>query len=47
MIALAIAASDKLLTDVMLNVDNDKSDYDSDNKEEIGIKLKRKINVRN
>lgn len=46
-LALAIAVSDKLLTDVMLNVDSEESDYDSDNNEEIEMELRRRIHVRN
>lgn len=44
-LALSIAASDKLLTDVVLNIDSEESD-DSDNIEEIQMELRRRINMR-
>lgn len=44
-LALAIIASDKLLKDIMLNIDSEDSD-DSDNDEEIEMELRRKLNVR-
>jgi len=45
-LALAIAASDQLLNDIMLNMNSEESDYDdSDNDEEIQMEMRRKMNV--
>jgi len=44
-LALAIAASDELLTGIMLNVESD-SDSESDNDEQIQLELKRRMSIR-
>lgn len=46
-LALAIAAGDKLLMDILLNVESEKSDSDnSDNDEQIQMELRKRMNVR-
>ena len=46
-LALAIAASDKLLMDILLNMESEESDSDnSDNDEQIQVEMRKRINVR-
>lgn len=45
-LALAIAASDELLTAIVLNIENDSDNSESDNDEQIQLELKRRMSIR-
>lgn len=45
-LALAIAASDKLLMDILFNMEREDSDSDNSDDEQIQLELRRRINVR-